>query len=488
VTTFTDDFNRADSTNLGANWVEVSGDWSIISNQLSSGSAGGVVILRAATAMATNDNSAQITIAATGAVSHGVWCRGNTNITQGYLWRNDGTSWNLFSVVGGSFTSIGSFAGAAVAGDVAKIQAVGSTIKGFVNGIQRVSVTDTAVATGTSVGLRAESTNVLRFDDFTGADVTSGTTGDAALSSTATLSAAGLRATAGGAALAPTAGLTAAGVRATGGGASLTALAGLTAAGVRATAGGAALTSTAALTADGVRAASGGAGLASTAGLVADGIRGTSGDTGLAVSATLIAAGAAGRGLDAALAATVALTAVGAIGVHVRRQRRCLCRAYRIRAGRWCGGAWHCSRGGRSRAPGAAWRACRSAGAAWRVGRTDSEGRVLVIDLGSVYQVAVDVADASGTLVNPGSATLVITLPDGTTVSPAVPTPTTLGKVRVDYVTAQAGRHVWRLVTSGPTTAYADVFDVQPAIPVGIVSLADARAQLNFRAAETSRR
>lgn len=109
-----------------------------------------------------------------------------------------------------------------------------------------------------------------------------------------------------------------------------------------------------------------------------------------------------------------------------------------------------------------------------------------MIDLGGVYQVAVDVADASGTLVNPGSATLTITLPDGSTVSPAVPTPTTVGKVRVDYVTVQAGRHVWRLVTSSPTTAYADVFDVQPALPVGIVSLADARAQLNFGTSETA--
>ena len=175
MTTITDDFNRADSTSLGANWVEVSGDWSIISNQLSSGSAGGTIILRAATAMATSDHSAQVKISATAAVSHGVWCRGNANITSGYLWRNDGSSWNLFSVVGGSFTSIGSFAGAAVAGDVAKVQAVGSTIKGFVNGVERVSVVNTAVATGTSVGLRAESVNTLRFDDFTAADITTGT-------------------------------------------------------------------------------------------------------------------------------------------------------------------------------------------------------------------------------------------------------------------------------------------------------------------------
>jgi hypothetical protein len=176
VTSFSDDFSRADSTSLGAGWVEVSGDWSIISNRLSSGNAGGTVILRAAGAMATSDHSVTVTIAATAAVSHGIWARGNSNISQGYLWRNDGTGWTMFSVVGGSFTSIGSFAGAAVAGDVAKLEAVGSAIKGYVNGTLRVSVTDTAVTTGTSVGLRAESTSSLRFDDFVAADVTAGAT------------------------------------------------------------------------------------------------------------------------------------------------------------------------------------------------------------------------------------------------------------------------------------------------------------------------
>jgi hypothetical protein len=294
MATFTDDFNRADSTNLGAGWVEVSGDWSIVSNQLSSGSAGGVIILRAAGAMATSDNSAQITIAATGAVSHGVWCRGNTNITQGYLWRNDGTSWNLFSAVGGSFTSIGSFAAAAVAGDVAKIQAVGTTIKGFVNGIQRVSVTDTAVTTGTSVGIRAESTNVLRFDDFTGADVATGATGDAALSGTATMSATGLRATAGDSVIASTAALSASGLRAT--------------------AGSAVLTSAANLAADGVRGASGAASLNMSATLAAVGAVAASGSGALTATAALTAAGTAGRRLDATLAASAALTAAGAIG------------------------------------------------------------------------------------------------------------------------------------------------------------------------------
>ncbi|MFI6304277.1 hypothetical protein ACIBCH_20595 [Amycolatopsis thailandensis] len=179
MASFTDDFNRADSSDLGANWVEVSGDWAIVSNQLSAGNTGGTVILRAAGAMASNDNYAQTTIAATTAASHGIWCRGNSNITSGYLWRNDGSSWNLFSVVGGSFSVIGTYAAAAAPGDVAKVQAVGSTIKAFVNGVERVSVTDTGVTTGTSVGYRTESTNAIRFDDFSAADVTSGTSAPA---------------------------------------------------------------------------------------------------------------------------------------------------------------------------------------------------------------------------------------------------------------------------------------------------------------------
>ncbi|WP_392971172.1 hypothetical protein [Streptomyces sp. LN245] len=288
MTTFTDDFNRANGA-PGANWVDATGLWAIVSNQLSSGTVGGTIVIRAATAMATNDNSAQVTIAATAAVSHGVWCRGNTGFTSGYLFRNDGTGWSLFSVVGGSFTSIGSYAVAAVAGDVAKVQAVGSAIKCYINGTLRISVTDTAVTTGASVGLRAESTSALRFDDFTAADVSSGTTGDAALSATASLSAGGVRATSGASSLAATAGLTASGQRATTGDSALAASVGLTASGQRATTGNAGLTATAGLTADGVRAAAGAASLSVTAGLTADGVRGTSGVAALAVSASLSA-------------------------------------------------------------------------------------------------------------------------------------------------------------------------------------------------------
>ena len=174
MASFTDDFNRLDSTDLGPGWVQVSGFWSIASSRLSPGSDGGTIILRAAGPMDSSDHSAQVTIAATTAASHGVWCRGNSNISSGYLWRNDGSEWTLFSVVSGTFTSIGSYAAAAAPGDVAKVQAVGSTIKGFVNGVERVSVVNSAVVSGTSVGLRSTSSAAIRFDDFSAADVTAG--------------------------------------------------------------------------------------------------------------------------------------------------------------------------------------------------------------------------------------------------------------------------------------------------------------------------
>jgi hypothetical protein len=176
LTTFADSFDRPDSTNLGVDWAEVSGDWAILGGQLSPGTSGGTIILRLATPIATSDHFVQVTIAATTAASHGVWARGNSNITSGYLWRTDGSQWDLFAVVGGSFTVIGSYIAPAAPGDVAKLQVVGSAITAYVNGVLRVSVVDSSVTTGTSVGLRGESTSAIKYDSFSAGDVSAGAT------------------------------------------------------------------------------------------------------------------------------------------------------------------------------------------------------------------------------------------------------------------------------------------------------------------------
>lgn len=101
-------------------------------------------------------------------------------------------------------------------------------------------------------------------------------------------------------------------------------------------------------------------------------------------------------------------------------------------------------------------------------------------DLGDTVRLAADSTDPGGTLTNATGATLTITLPDGSTTSPAVTNPPAqTGKYRVDYPTVQAGRHLVRWVFTSPGSAYTDMLDVRPADPPLIFSLADARKHVN---------
>lgn len=101
-----------------------------------------------------------------------------------------------------------------------------------------------------------------------------------------------------------------------------------------------------------------------------------------------------------------------------------------------------------------------------------------MIDLGQVYEATLSVTDASGAAANPLSAVLTITLPDSTTVTPAVTLPPAVtGLLVADYVTVQAGLHKASWVTTGPGTAATDYFSVRQF--VSVVSLAEAKEHLN---------
>lgn len=111
----------------------------------------------------------------------------------------------------------------------------------------------------------------------------------------------------------------------------------------------------------------------------------------------------------------------------------------------------------------------------------------MAFDLGDSVPLAVDVTDANGALVNATAITLTITLPDGTTTSPSVTNPpASTGQYRVTYVSVQEGRHTVRWVTTNPSTAYQDVFDVRAAASPALLSLADVKAHLNIPATNTS--
>jgi hypothetical protein len=95
------------------------------------------------------------------------------------------------------------------------------------------------------------------------------------------------------------------------------------------------------------------------------------------------------------------------------------------------------------------------------------------------------IKDATQTLVTPSTIVLTITLPDGSTATPT-PTVVSTGIYSATYVPTVPGRFGVRWVTTGPATAYTDVFNVQEAAPPLILSLDETRAYLNFATGQTA--
>lgn len=102
----------------------------------------------------------------------------------------------------------------------------------------------------------------------------------------------------------------------------------------------------------------------------------------------------------------------------------------------------------------------------------------MAYDLGDTVALTTSVYDADGVLTAATGVVCTIEQPDGTTLTPAVTT-VSAGVYGVDFLPTQAGRHIERWTASSPATARSDTFDVRPAFPGYIISLADAKAHLN---------
>ncbi|MFD4562121.1 hypothetical protein ACFWP5_48810 [Streptomyces sp. NPDC058469] len=107
-------------------------------------------------------------------------------------------------------------------------------------------------------------------------------------------------------------------------------------------------------------------------------------------------------------------------------------------------------------------------------------------DLGAVVPLGTKVQDASGVPANAGNMRLTITLPDDTTTVVDPVTPASTGVYTRGYQTVQSGLHQVRwLATGANACASTDVFDVRPASPPMLFSLADAKDQLAIPATST---
>jgi hypothetical protein len=104
-----------------------------------------------------------------------------------------------------------------------------------------------------------------------------------------------------------------------------------------------------------------------------------------------------------------------------------------------------------------------------------------MIDIGDVFRIKHIVVDHDGHPVSPASADITVIAPDGTDTVLSASIGTQTGLVYADYLTTQLGRHHVHVVSESPLTAYRDVFDVSDFSSNAIVSLMDAKKQLNIR-------
>lgn len=111
----------------------------------------------------------------------------------------------------------------------------------------------------------------------------------------------------------------------------------------------------------------------------------------------------------------------------------------------------------------------------------------MAIDVGDLYRTSMTLTSPSGGLVNAGTMSLTITLPDASAFPVSPVTPVTTGQYQYDYQTTQPGRHIARWVGTGANPgAYVEAFDVLDSTPRYMVSMADTKNQLNIPLADTS--
>jgi hypothetical protein len=107
-------------------------------------------------------------------------------------------------------------------------------------------------------------------------------------------------------------------------------------------------------------------------------------------------------------------------------------------------------------------------------------------DLGDKVYLTWLTVDSTGAAVNPGTVTLSVTLPDGTSASVTTATAVT-GTYTASYLPTQFGRHVYAWTATGSwPQAYADVFEVRDVTDIGIVGYDEVLEYLNIPAASAN--
>jgi hypothetical protein len=105
-------------------------------------------------------------------------------------------------------------------------------------------------------------------------------------------------------------------------------------------------------------------------------------------------------------------------------------------------------------------------------------------DLGDIKPLSATFRDAAGALIDPGTVTLTILLPDNSTVTPSFTHPST-GIYECQYPIVQSGSHDVRWLGTG-VGAVTEQFDAAPWPTHVIISLEEAKSYLNIDSTDTA--
>ncbi|MBA4192304.1 MAG: hypothetical protein C0467_30405, partial [Planctomycetaceae bacterium] len=163
-----DDFDRADSTNLGANWTESGGNLAVSSNQLLAIAATGGNALLNGVSLANVRVTAEVALLTTGNSRVDLFARATSvsNAYVGTLIGNNGVvTARIRRVVGGVSTTLASVSVNLPLGEgVLRFEVAGSLLKLFVGDVLVASVLDTTFSAAGKVGVGG--TQFVSFENF----------------------------------------------------------------------------------------------------------------------------------------------------------------------------------------------------------------------------------------------------------------------------------------------------------------------------------
>jgi chitodextrinase/lysophospholipase L1-like esterase len=172
-TLVSDNFNRADSTDLGSVWTP-NALYKIAGNKLTRAATSTTIsIANAATQMSTANHKASVVINRGTAATSGLVVR-RLDDSNFYAVRVNQTLNNilLYKVIGGTTTSLSGLDNQWTDGSTLSLEVIGNNLKAYINGVQVLSVTnasDAALASAKGVGIRGDAAGATlpTYDDFT---------------------------------------------------------------------------------------------------------------------------------------------------------------------------------------------------------------------------------------------------------------------------------------------------------------------------------